>query len=61
MKKKCDKAIRRAYRKGRKQGFDKGFNLAQTIYAAMVADLIRTIEELNTEIIMNEEDNQDET
>lgn len=55
MKKRCDKALRRAYRKGRKEGFDHGFNTAKMIYNAIAVDLKRQIEELNTELIMGEE------
>ena len=51
MKEKIKKAIRRAYRKGRKEGFDKGMAVANMIYADIVAEQIREIERLNTEII----------
>lgn len=60
MKKRCEKALRRAYRKGRKDGFDHGFNLANMIHSAVTAELIRQhqqeIEQLNTELIMGEEE-----
>lgn len=56
MKKKLQKALRRAYRKGRKDGFDHGFNTAMMIYNEVAADLKREIEELNSEIILGEED-----
>ena len=56
MKKKCDKALRRAYRKGRKDGFDHGFNTAKMIYEAIVVEQQRAIEQLNTELILGEEE-----
>ena len=59
--KKCDKALRKAYRKGRKDGFDHGFSVAEMIYNEVVAELKQTIEELNSEIILGEgeEDGED--
>lgn len=59
MKKKCDKAIRRAYRKGRKDGFDKGIAVAQMIYNKIAVDLKRQLEELNSELILGEEEQDD--
>ena len=63
MKKRCDKAIRRAYRKGRKDGFDHGFNLANMIHLAVTAELIRQhqqeIEQLNSELILGEQEEND--
>ena len=58
--KKCDKAIRRAYRKGREDGFDHGFNVAKMVYTEITADLIRQREELNSEIIMKDSEEEDE-
>ncbi len=54
--KRCDKALRKAYRKGRKDGFDHGFNVAKMIYNEVAADLKREIEQLNSELILGEED-----
>ena len=70
MKEKIKKALRRAYRKGRKDGFDKGLAVANMIYADIAAELVREneklkeetaqlkqeVEELNNEIIMGDED-----
>ena len=50
------KRLRRAYRKGRKDGFDKGLKVANMIYGEIMAEKIREIERLNSEIIMKEED-----
>ena len=54
--KKCEKALRRA----RQKGFDEGFKLAKAVFAEIVANLIeehrKEIEELNTQIIMGDED-----
>ena len=43
--------VKKAYHKGRKEGFDRGLNTAKTIYNQIVVDLIRQIEALNTEIV----------
>lgn len=59
MKKKCDKAIRRAYHKGRRKGFDHGFNVAKMIFTEITADLIRQIEALNNEIILGKGEDAD--
>jgi len=61
MKKKCEKALRRAYRKGRKDGFDHGFNTAMMIYTEIAADLKREIEELNSELILGQEEEDVDT
>jgi len=63
MKKNCEKALRRA----RKKGFDQGFKMAKGIFAdvaaAMIADLIeqhqREIEALNSELILGQEEDED--
>ena len=60
MKKKCDKAIRRAYRKGREEGFDHGFKNAKMLFSDMTASLKREIEELNSELILGEEEEEDD-
>lgn len=64
MKKECDKAIRRAYRKGREDGFDHGVNVTKMIYSEMTAELIRKhqreIEQLNSELILGEEEEEDD-
>lgn len=56
MKKNCEKALRHA----RQKGFDEGFKLAKAVFAEIMANLIeehrREIEELNTQIIMGDED-----
>lgn len=60
MKKKCDKALRRAYRKGRKDGFDHGFAVANAVHAEITAELIKDIEALNSELILGiEEEDED--
>ena len=61
MKKKCDKALRRAYRKGRKDGFDHGFAVANAVHAEITAELIKDIEALNSELILGLEEEEDET
>lgn len=69
--KRCDKALRKAYRKGRKDGFDHGFNVAKMIFSEIEADLIiennkkvddlkKEIEALNSELILGEEDTDGE-
>ena len=58
MNKHCEKEIRRAYRKGRKEGFDHGFALANAIHADITAELIKDIEELNSEIILGQEEEE---
>ena len=45
------KKAEKAYQRGRKEGFDKGFNTARMIYNDIAVDLVRQIEDLNTEII----------
>lgn len=59
MKKKCDKAIRRAYRKGREEGFDHGLAVAKMVYSEMVAQLKRELEQMNSEFILGEEEEDD--
>lgn len=66
MKQKIKKALRRAYRKGRKDGFDHGFNTAKMIFEAITADAVQKVkdlkqevEELNTEIIMGEDEDDE--
>lgn len=59
-KRKAKKAIRHAYHKGRKEGFDHGFNTAKMIYTEIAASLKQEIEQLNTEIIMGSEEEEDE-
>lgn len=58
--KRCDKALRKAYRKGRKDGFDHGFNVAKMIYNEIAVDLKRELEQLNSELILGEEDTDGE-
>ena len=50
------KKIRKAYYQGREEGFDKGLAVAKMIYADAVADLVREVERLNSEIILGEDD-----
>ena len=56
MKKNCEKALRHA----RQKGFDEGFKLAKAVFAEIVANIVeehrREIEELNTQIIMGDQD-----
>lgn len=61
MARKIKKQLKKAYRKGRKEGFDHGFNTAKMIYNEIAAALKRELEELNTEIIMGEEEYDDDT
>ena len=58
MKKKCDKAIRRAYSKGREEGFDHGFKTAKMLFSDITASLKREIEELNSELILGGEEEE---
>ena len=56
MKKNCEKALRHA----RQKGFDEGFKLAKAVFAEIVTNIVeehrREIEELNTQIIMGDQD-----
>lgn len=61
MKEKIKRAIRKAYRKGRKEGFDHGFEVAKMIFTETAAELKRQIENLNSEIILGEEEENDGT
>lgn len=64
MKKKCEKALSRA----RKKGFDQGFKMAKMIFAEAAAMMIedvkmeyqRDIEALNSELILGTEEEEDE-
>lgn len=58
--KRLKKLLRKAYIKGRKYGFDKGFTVAKMLYTDIAADLTRTIEQLNSEIILNDCEEEDE-
>lgn len=60
MSKRNKKAIKKAYRRGRKAGYDHGFRLARWIYAEIAASYKAEIERLNTEIIMGKEEDADE-
>lgn len=53
MSKKTKKKAKKEYLRGRKEGFDHGFETAKMILNSIVVDLKRQIEELNTEIIIN--------
>jgi len=57
------KKIKRAYYKGREEGFDRGLNVAKMVYADAVAEIVlendalhREIEKLNSEIILGDRD-----
>ena len=57
------KKERKAYYKGREEGFDRGLNVAKMVYAEVAADLVREndalhreIEKLNSEIILGDRD-----
>jgi len=50
------KKIKKAYHQGREEGFDKGLQVAKMLYADAVADLVREVERLNSEIILGEDD-----
>ena len=61
------KKLKKAYRKGRKEGFDHGFNTAKMIFTEIAVEqekklmeLRVQIEELNNEIILGEEEEEDE-
>ena len=60
MKKKCDKAIRRAYSKGREEGFDHGFKTAKMLFSDITASLKREIEQLNSELILGGEEEEED-
>ena len=53
---KTKKKIKKAYYRGREEGFDKGLQVAKMIYAEAVADLVREVERLNSEIILGDDD-----
>ena len=59
--KRCDKAIRKAYRKGRKEGFDRGFNTARMIFQEVAVNQQREIEKLNSELILGQEEDDVDT
>ena len=61
MKEKIKKALRKAYRRGRKDGFDHGFNTAKMIYEAIAVEQQRAIEQLNSELILGEEEEDVDT
>lgn len=59
---------KKAYLKGREEGFDKGFNTAKMIFEAVTADAVqkaidlkKEIEELNSELIIGEEEDDGDT
>jgi len=61
-----NKKEKKAYRKGRKEGFDKGFNTAKMIFEAVAVDAIQKaidlkiqIEEMNSEFILGDEEEDD--
>ena len=56
MKQKIKKALRRAYHKGRKEGFDKGFAVAKMIFEEIAVAQQIEIEKLNSELILGEEE-----
>ena len=58
--KRIKKKLKKAYLKGRKEGFDHGFNTAKMIYGDIATDLKRQIEELNSEIILGEEEDEED-
>lgn len=60
-KKKLEKLLRKEYQRGRREGFDRGFSVAQMIYNDIATDLKEQIEELNSEIILGEEDDATDT
>lgn len=60
MARKIKKRLKKAYRKGRKEGFDHGFNTAKMIYNEIAVDLKRQIEQMNTEFIIGEEEDDDD-
>lgn len=52
------KAIRKAYHKGRKDGFDRGLSVGKMLYEEIALELKIEIEKLNSEIILGEEDDE---
>ena len=54
--KKAKKREKKAYHKGRKEGFDKGFNTAKMIFEEIAIAQQREIEKLNSELILGEEE-----
>ena len=59
MGKKSKKKEKKAYLKGRKDGFDHGFNTAKMILSHIAVDLKRQVEQLNSEIILGEEGDEE--
>ena len=54
--KKYNKALKKAYRQGRQEGFDRGFRVAKALFEDFATDLKAEVEELNSEIILGQED-----
>jgi len=54
--KKVKKEIRKAYLKGREEGFDKGFHTAKMIFEEIAIAQKIEIEKLNSELILGEEE-----
>lgn len=50
------KKIKKAYYRGREEGFDKGMQVAKMLYEEIALELKREIEKLNSEIIFGDED-----
>ncbi len=53
--KKTKKKIKKAYSRGRKEGFDRGLKVAQMLYNDIAVELKLEIEKLNSEIILGDE------
>ena len=54
------KLLQECYLKGRKEGFDHGFNVAKMVYTDVANDLKRQVEELNSEIIFGKQEEDDD-
>lgn len=53
---KAKKKTKKAYHRGREEGFDRGLSVAKMIYNDVVVELKIEIEKLNSEIILGDED-----
>lgn len=56
-----NKKKKKAYLKGREEGFDKGFSVAKMVYEQIAVYLRLQIEELNSQIILGEEEDDEHT
>lgn len=54
--KKTKKKIKKAYYRGREEGFDRGLHTAKMLYEEIALELKLEIEKLNSEIILGDDD-----